>query len=109
VAAAVVPLALDALMRRVPAARRTEARNYLRTSSEAGKLPKKPGIVAFLSTGARLFFGDIEGSRRGSRLWDPIGKNADEKEMAERYGRGMGNKVQGSGSRVQEAGSGERR
>jgi hypothetical protein len=90
VAAAVVPLALDALMHSVPAARRTEARNYLRTASEVGKLPKKPGFDAVLSTGARLFFGDIEGAERGSRLWDPIGKNADEKEMAERYGRGLG-------------------
>jgi hypothetical protein len=92
VAAAVVPLALNALMHSVPAARRSEARNYLRTASEAGKLPEKPGIGAVLSTGARLFFGDIEGAKRGERLWDPIGKNADEKEMAERYGRGSGTK-----------------
>jgi hypothetical protein len=90
VAAAVVPLALNALMHSVPAARRTEARNYLRTASEVGKLSEKPGIGAVLSTGARLFFGDIEGAKRGERLWDPIGKNADEKEMAERYGRGSG-------------------
>jgi hypothetical protein len=105
VAAAVVPLAIDALMRSVPAARRTEARNYLRTASEVGKLPEKPGIGAVLSTGARLFFGDFEGAKRGERLWDPIGKNADEKEMAERYGRGSGtgNRRQGSGFRVQES------
>jgi hypothetical protein len=90
VAAAVVPLAIDALMRTVPAARRTEARNYLRTASEVGKLSKKPGIDAVLSTGARLFFGDIEGAKRGERFGDPIGKYADEKEMAERYGRGSG-------------------
>jgi hypothetical protein len=75
----------------------TEARNYLRTASEAGTLPEKPGIGAVLSTGARLFSGDIEGAERGTRLWDPIGKNADEKEMAERYGRGTGNRVQVSG------------
>jgi hypothetical protein len=104
VAAAVVPLAIDALMRSVPAARRTEARNYLRTASEVGKLSEKPGIGAVLSTGARLFFGDIEGAKRGERLWDPIGKNADEKEMAERYGRGSGteNRRKVSGFRVQE-------
>jgi hypothetical protein len=90
VAAAVVPLALNALMHSVPAARRSEARNYLRTASEAGKLPKKPGIVTFLSTGARLFFGDIESAKRGERFWDPIGVHEDEAEMAERYGRGSG-------------------
>jgi hypothetical protein len=91
-------------MRSVPAARRTEARNYLRTASEVGKLSEKPGIGAVLSTGARLFFGDIEGAKRGERLWDPIGKNADEKEMAERYGRGSGteNRRKVSGFRVQE-------
>jgi hypothetical protein len=90
VAAAVVPLALNALMHSVPAARRSEARNYLRTASEAGKLPEKPGIGAVLSTGARLFFGDIESAKRGERFWDPIGVHEDEAEMAVRYGRGSG-------------------
>jgi len=98
VAAAVAPVAVDALLHAVPSARRREARSYLRTASEAGTLPEKPGIGAVLSTGARLFTGDIEGAERGTRLWDAIGEHADEEEMAERYGRGKGKSGSGSGS-----------
>ncbi|GEM_PF-1174641 len=98
VAAALLPLAIDALMHTVPAVRRTEARNWLRQASEAGKLPQKPGVRAFLGTGARILFGDIQGAERGMRFADPIGSHRGEEEMAERYGRtvkGTGNRGQG--------------
>jgi len=103
VAAALVPLAVDALMHSVPAARRSEAQRLLQRAANAGTLPEKPGFDAYLTTGMRLFFGDIGGAVRGLRFGSPVGSHEGEEEMAERYGRGKGtgNRGEGSGFGVQ--------